>query len=72
MFNFINARKLNDDYNIFEGILHSHIFLAIWLFILGAQVRRILCAAGPWPPWPSAESQISPPAPSSCLERPAH
>jgi Ca2+-transporting ATPase len=38
MFNFINARKLNDDYNIFEGILHSHIFIAIWIFIGGAQI----------------------------------
>ena len=39
MFNFVNARKLNNDFNIFEGIHRSYIFIAIWIFILGAQAR---------------------------------
>ena len=60
MFNFINARKLNNDYNVFEGILRSYIFLAIWAFILGAQVCP--AAAGPPPPPPPPTQPISPPA----------
>lgn len=38
VFNFVNARKLNNDYNIFEGIHRSYIFLAILIFIIGAQI----------------------------------
>lgn len=38
IFNFVNARKLNNDFNIFEGIHRSYIFLAILAFIIGAQV----------------------------------
>ena len=41
VFNFLNARKLNNEYNIFEGLHKSYIFLAILAFIVGAQV----CAA---------------------------
>lgn len=40
VFNFVNARKLNNEYNIFEGIHRSYIFLAILVFIIGAQVRQ--------------------------------
>lgn len=38
MFNFINARKLNNDYNVFDRIHRSYIFIGIWIFILGAQI----------------------------------
>lgn len=54
MFNFVNARKLNNDYNIFEGIHRSYIFLLIWAFILGAQVSR----APPPLPLPSYFTQL--------------
>jgi len=38
MFNQINARKIGDEYNVFEGILQSHIFLVIWFLVVGIQV----------------------------------
>jgi hypothetical protein len=45
IFNFVNARKLNNDFNIFEGIHRSYIFLAILAFIIGAQVPAAPSAA---------------------------
>ena len=45
VFNFLNARKLNNDFNVFEGIHRSYIFLAILIFIIGAQVLAALFAA---------------------------
>jgi hypothetical protein len=41
IFNFLNARKLNNDFNIFEGLHRSYIFLAILVFIIGAQVPAV-------------------------------
>ena len=38
LFNFINARKINDELNIFKGIFDSYIFFAVLFFILVFQV----------------------------------
>jgi len=38
MFNQINARKIEDEYNVFEGILQSRIFMVIWFGVVGVQV----------------------------------
>lgn len=38
IFNFLNCRRLYDEFNIFKGIRQSRIFVAIWLLIVGLQV----------------------------------
>lgn len=38
MFNMLNARKIEDEYNVFAGIFNSNIFWSIWVFIVGCQV----------------------------------
>ena len=38
MFNMINARKVEDEYNVFEGLFRSNIFWIVWVIIVGAQV----------------------------------
>ncbi len=39
LFNQINARKINDELNVFSGIIHSHLFIYIWILEAGLQVR---------------------------------
>lgn len=41
MFNMFNARKIRDEYNIFEGICKAHMFLSIWTLIVVFQVYSI-------------------------------
>jgi len=38
VFNFVNARKINDEFNIFEGISRNGLFLVIVTVIIGAQL----------------------------------
>jgi hypothetical protein len=38
MFNMLNARKIEDEINVFSGIFTSHIFWVIWVLISGFQV----------------------------------
>lgn len=38
IFNFINARKLRDEKNVFSGILNNHLFLIIVFIIIVSQV----------------------------------
>ncbi|CAK0781476.1 hypothetical protein CVIRNUC_005383 [Coccomyxa viridis] len=42
LFNQINARKINDEMNVFSGIIHSHLFIYIWIAEAGLQVI-IMC-----------------------------
>lgn len=44
IFNEINARKIRNEYNIFQGVFDSSIFCAIFVGITGLQVRSILMA----------------------------
>ncbi len=46
MFNMLNARKVENEYNVFAGIFASHIFWVIWVIICGFQV-------GPGTPLPA-------------------
>lgn len=39
LFNEINARKVHDEPNVFEGIHRNHLFLIIWFATFAAQVR---------------------------------
>ena len=41
MFNQINARKVEDEYNVFEGLLQSRIFVYIWIFVVAVQVLTV-------------------------------
>lgn len=38
IFNMLNAEKINDEFNIFEGLFHNPMFLIIWVSILVLQV----------------------------------
>jgi magnesium-transporting ATPase (P-type) len=38
IFNFLNCRRLYDEFNIFKGLTKSKIFLLIWLLIVGLQI----------------------------------
>ena len=38
VFNLINARKIHDELNIFDGVLKNGMFCAIWVGVLAAQV----------------------------------
>lgn len=40
MFNMINARKVEDELNVFNGLFDSHVFWVIWVLIAAFQVRR--------------------------------
>ena len=42
LFNQINARKINDEMNVFYGIIHSHLFIYIWIAEAGLQVHGLL------------------------------
>jgi len=60
IFNMINARKINDEKNIFAGLFSNPMFLVVWLLIVICQViiiefgsKAIKCAIGglPWEHW---------------------
>ena len=36
--NMVCARKIHDEWNIFEGFFDNFVFLAVWLIIFGLQV----------------------------------
>jgi len=38
MFNFVNARKIEDELNVFEGLLSSYWFMSIILLIFVLQI----------------------------------
>jgi Ca2+ transporting ATPase len=38
IFNMICARKIHDEFNVFEGILKNPIFIGLWFLIIGGQV----------------------------------
>jgi len=38
IFNMICSRKINDEFNIFEGIFKNPIFITIWIVIIGGQI----------------------------------
>lgn len=40
LFNEINARKIRNERNVFQGIHRNPIFVVIWLTCLAAQVRK--------------------------------
>ena len=57
VFNMVNARKIHDEKNIFEGITSNKLFLIMWFFICFFQIIVIEflevimeCARGglPW------------------------
>lgn len=37
IFNLVNARKINDEPNVFEGIFNNWMFFGVWVGIAGAQ-----------------------------------
>lgn len=37
LFNFLNARKLRDEYNIFAGLFKGYLFIGILFLIAGLQ-----------------------------------
>lgn len=39
MFNMLNARKIENEVNVFDGLFKSNIFWVIWVAIAGFQVR---------------------------------
>ena len=41
LFNQINARKIHDEMNVFSGIIHSHLFIYIWIAEAGLQVHDV-------------------------------
>ncbi len=60
IFNLLCVRKINDEKNIFQGILSNKIFIGVWFFIIIAQViiiefgsRALKVAPGglPWEHW---------------------
>jgi hypothetical protein len=38
--NLVNSRRINDEYNIFQNITHSPVFVTVLLICAGLQVRR--------------------------------
>lgn len=38
IFNMLNARKVNDEKNIFEGFFTNPLFIAVWIVIIGGQI----------------------------------
>jgi len=42
IFNMLNARKINDEKNIFSGIFDNYMYIVIFIIIAGGQVIIIL------------------------------
>ncbi len=38
IFNMLNARKINDEINIFDGFFTNALFLAVWAIIIAGQI----------------------------------
>lgn len=36
----VNARKVENELNVFNGLFASHVFWVVWVIIVGFQVRR--------------------------------
>jgi hypothetical protein len=47
IFNMLNARKIEDELNVFKGIFRGHIFWTIWVLICGFQASLPQTAPGP-------------------------
>ena len=60
----INARKVENELNVFAGLFASHIYWVVWVVIVAFQVRRGQAAgARPPSPWP----WVGPAGPPACL-----
>lgn len=46
IFNMLAARKIGDEFNIFEGMIDSYMFLGVWFIIVGGQVMIVFL--GKW------------------------
>ena len=46
LFNEINCRKLEGEYNVFKGILNNKYFISIWLLTMAVQILGVQCAGG--------------------------
>lgn len=55
IFNALNNRRLDNRFNVFEGILNNWFFIGIWLVMIGGQVLIIF--VGGWPAF-QAEHQF--------------
>ena len=44
LFNEINARRINDEINVFRGVLGNYIFPAVWVITVGCQVIIMVVA----------------------------
>ena len=42
IFNMLNARKINDEKNIFTGIFSNYMYLIVWVIIIVGQVIIVL------------------------------
>mmetsp|Transcript_14046 Transcript_14046/g.10119 ORF Transcript_14046/g.10119 Transcript_14046/m.10119 type:complete len:99 (-) Transcript_14046:107-403(-) len=60
VFNMINARKINDEKNIFQNFFENKMFLFVWLAIIflqvliievGASVMQVSPGGLPWEHW---------------------
>ena len=40
LFNEVNARKIHDEYNVFESIHKNYIFMGIWIGCMAGQVTE--------------------------------
>lgn len=38
LFNELNARKIQDEPNMFNGLLKSHVFMYVFVIVVGLQV----------------------------------
>lgn len=41
LFNEINARKVHDEHNVFEGVHRNHLFMIIWVATFASQVCSV-------------------------------
>lgn len=41
LFNEINCRRIHGEWNVFEGLLRSYMFMFIWVLVLGLQIIMI-------------------------------
>ena len=49
LLNQINARKINDELNVFSRLIHSHLFMYIWIAEAGLQVHDAMPEPPPSP-----------------------
>jgi Ca2+ transporting ATPase len=41
LFNEFNARRIHDEFNVFEGIIKSYMYIFIWILVLGLQIIMV-------------------------------